>query len=78
MLRVGLLFHASNSDNLGVGALTVSQVDILRGISRATGIEIAITLFDWVGARAAYVEGADISIVPLIPRRPMSTASEWT
>ncbi|MEP3347020.1 MAG: polysaccharide pyruvyl transferase family protein [Litoreibacter sp.] len=65
MLNIGLLFHSSNSDNLGVGALTIGQIDIIRGISRATGIEIAITLFDWVGPRRAYVEGADITIVPI-------------
>lgn len=65
MLTVGLLFHSSNSDNLGVGALTVSQVEILRSIARATGIEISITLFDWVGPRTPYIEGADISITPL-------------
>lgn len=62
MLNVGLLFYSSNSDNLGVGALTVGQIDILRSISRATGIEIAVTLFDWIGTRPAYVEGPDITI----------------
>jgi len=62
MLNVGLLFYSSNSDNLGVGALTVGQIDVLRGIARATGIEIAVTLFDWVSARPAYVEGPDITI----------------
>ena len=62
MLTVGLLFFSSNSDNLGVGALTVGQIDILRGISRATGIDIAVTVFDWVGSRPAYVEGPDITI----------------
>lgn len=65
MLKVGMLFYATNSDNLGVGALTVSQIEILRGISRATGIEIAITVFDWEGARAPYVGGADVSVVYL-------------
>lgn len=78
MLKVGLLFHSSNSDNLGVGALTVSQVEIIRSISRATGIGVEMTMFDWVGARVPYVEGADISIVPLDgevmknPRRVMA------
>ncbi|WP_281858104.1 polysaccharide pyruvyl transferase family protein [Litoreibacter halocynthiae] len=62
MLTVGLLFFSSNSDNLGVGALTVGQIDILRGISRATGIDIAVTVFDWVGSRPAYVQGPDITI----------------
>ncbi|RLJ41425.1 polysaccharide pyruvyl transferase WcaK-like protein [Litoreibacter meonggei] len=62
MLTVGLLFHSSHSDNLGVGALTVGQIDILRSISRATGVEISVTLFDWVGQRPTYVEGPDITI----------------
>ena len=32
MITVGLIFHSSNSDNLGVGALTAAQVRILREI----------------------------------------------
>ncbi|PTX57941.1 polysaccharide pyruvyl transferase WcaK-like protein [Litoreibacter ponti] len=65
MIRIGLLFHSSHSDNLGVGALTVSQVEIIRDIARSTGIEIAITIFDWAGKRPAYVTGPDIQVVTL-------------
>lgn len=36
-LRLGLLWHSANSGNLGVGALTVSNVAILREIVRELG-----------------------------------------
>lgn len=61
MLNVGLLFHGASSDNLGVGALTQSQVEILRAIGRSTGIEISVTIFDWESTREPYVTGVDIS-----------------
>lgn len=78
MLNVGLLFHGASSDNLGVGALTQAQVEILRAITQATGIQIGITLFDWAATREPYVIGPDISVVTLSsevmkdPRRIMS------
>lgn len=61
MLRIGLLFHGASSDNLGVGALTQSQVEILRAITQATGIQMAFTIFDWSSQREPYVTGHDIS-----------------
>ena len=33
-IRICLIGHSTRSDNLGVGALTVSEVEILRGIAR--------------------------------------------
>lgn len=65
MLNIGFLFHSVNSDNLGVGALTLSQIAILRSIARATGIELKFTIFDWKDARAPYVSGPDIEVIRL-------------
>lgn len=60
MLKIGLLFHGASSDNLGVGALTQAQVEILRAVTQATGIQLPITVFDWASERQPYVVGADI------------------
>lgn len=62
MLHIALIFHSTCSDNLGVGALTVSQVSILRRLASDLGIPIRIIVIDWYGARAPYVYGPDVEI----------------
>lgn len=62
-LRICLILHSTRSDNLGVGALTASEVAILRDISARTGIAIEITAVDWKDPRSPYVTGPDIRVV---------------
>jgi polysaccharide pyruvyl transferase WcaK-like protein len=57
--------HATRSDNLGVGALSVSEVEILRDIARDIGREIDITVLDFKDNREPYVTGSDIKVVDL-------------
>lgn len=64
-LRICLILHSSRSDNLGVGALTASEVEILRDVGREIGREIEITILDWKDARAPYVTGPDIKVIDL-------------
>jgi polysaccharide pyruvyl transferase WcaK-like protein len=72
MLKITLIFHSASNDNMGVGALSVSEVAILRGIAEARGIPIAITVIDSIAERTPYVTGADITIRPSRPlRRPL-------
>lgn len=61
-IRICLILHSTRSDNLGVGALTVSEVEILRDIAREIGRAIEITVMDWKDARAPYVTGPDIAV----------------
>jgi polysaccharide pyruvyl transferase WcaK-like protein len=67
-LRVCLIMHSTRSDNLGVGALTVSQVAILREAAAALGRGLLITILDWKDARAPYVTGPDIRTLDLDSR----------
>ena len=64
-VRITLIMHSTRSDNLGVGALTVSEVEILRKISQDTGREIHITVIDWKDARTPYISGPDITVVDM-------------
>ncbi len=57
--------HSTRSDNLGVGALTVSEIAILRDIAATLDHPIAITVMDWKDARTPYVTGDDITIKDL-------------
>lgn len=64
-LNACLILHSARSDNLGVGALTASEVEIIREISREIGHEIKITILDWKDAREPYVSGPDITLIEL-------------
>ena len=64
-LRICLIMHSTRSDNLGVGALSVSEVEILRECARDLGREMQITVLDWKDARTPYLTGGDIRIVDL-------------
>ena len=67
-LRICLIMHSTRSDNLGVGALTVSEVEIIRSLARKIGRTVEITTLDWKDARTPYVSGPDIRIVDLDAR----------
>lgn len=64
-LRICLIQHATRSDNLGVGALTVSEIALLREIAAELGRALEITIVDPRDARPSYVEGEDIRVVDL-------------
>jgi polysaccharide pyruvyl transferase WcaK-like protein len=61
-LRICLIFHSTVSDNLGVGALTVSEVEILRTLAREAGRVLRISVIDWKDQREPYVTGPDITV----------------
>ncbi|MBP1804927.1 polysaccharide pyruvyl transferase family protein [Rubellimicrobium aerolatum] len=63
-IRVCLIMHSTRSDNLGVGALTVSEVAILRRLAADLRREIEITVLDLMDRREPYVTGPDIRLVP--------------
>lgn len=60
--RICMILHSTRSDNLGVGALTVSEVEIVRDIARKLGLSIRITVMDWKDKRKPYVSGSDIEV----------------
>lgn len=76
-IRVALLGHSSRSDNLGVGALTVSQIEILRAIVRDLGRGIEITIVEWKDNRVPYITGPDIRIVEMNGRFILSPRGFW-
>ena len=67
-LTIGLLWHSVNSDNLGVGALTVSQIEILKAAAAEIGVELNFRVLGWKDQRPVYVSAANIENVPLRTR----------
>ena len=62
MLNICLIGHSPQSDNFGVGALTVADIEILREVARGLDLEVRFTLIAWKDPRASYVIGKDITI----------------
>lgn len=62
MITIGLIGHSAWSANLGVGALTVSEIAILRDIARRLDVEIRIVILDWKQSAPSYVSCSNITI----------------
>ena len=62
MLTVSLILHSSKSPNLGVGALSISEVAILRDIAARLDTELRIEILDWADTAEPYVTGSDITV----------------
>jgi polysaccharide pyruvyl transferase WcaK-like protein len=61
-LKVMLIFHSTRSNNLGVGALTVSEIAIVRAAAARAGRKVMIDVIDWKEDRAPYLSGPDIRV----------------
>lgn len=73
MLKIALIFHLAKNDNLGVGALTVSDVEILRMLAKRHGLAIHITVIDGDDPRPPCVSGPDVTVLAMRPiRNPLS------
>ena len=64
-ISVGLLWHSANSDNLGVGALTVSQMCIIGEAAARQGVEIEFFIIGWSDRRRPYIGGPHTHVGPL-------------
>lgn len=61
-IKVGLLWHSLSSDNLGVGALTESQIAIVRAAAQRAGVEVSFSVFGTSGSRTGLNSAPGITI----------------
>lgn len=61
-INVGLLWHSLSSDNLGVGALTESQMAIVRSAAARAGVDVRFTVFGTSGSRLGLNDAAGVTI----------------
>lgn len=61
-IQILLIFHSTRSNNLGVGALTVSEIEVIRTAAARSGRQVHINVLDWKEDRAPYLAGPDISV----------------
>jgi len=60
MLKITLIGHDTRNANLGVGALTVSDIEVIRRIARCRDLKISITVLIGKGAGSLCVSGDDV------------------
>ncbi|MBT9521958.1 MAG: polysaccharide pyruvyl transferase family protein [Dechloromonas sp.] len=75
-INIGLMWHSLKSDNLGVGALTLSQVEIINEAARALGLSVAYKVWGTQGGKdySAYlgdrlISSGDISLREIVMGR---------
>ncbi|MEO0390466.1 MAG: polysaccharide pyruvyl transferase family protein [Pseudomonadota bacterium] len=59
-ITLALLWHSMNSDNLGVGALTLSNAEILRAAARQAELEPRFLAMSWQDPRPDYGHWPDL------------------
>ena len=61
-ITVGLIWHSSNSPNLGVGALTVSQMHIVDSLARDMGLSVRYIIMTAKDAFPHYITGDNVEL----------------
>ena len=75
MITIGLLWHSLSSDNLGVGALTESQIAICQSAAQRAGVEVEYIVFGTVGGSSyapqgvRLIKGSRVSIKQMLTGR---------
>ncbi len=76
-MRVGLLWHSPNSGNLGVGALTVANLAIVRQVAAEFGVPVEFTIVGMREIGARYLSEAEARVVTLDMRSLLSPSGAW-
>lgn len=67
-ITIALVWHQMNSDNLGVGALTLANIALLRTAAAEAGLIPHFLVLGWTDTRADYETAPDIEPIPLRTR----------
>ena len=76
-LTLGLLWHSLRSENLGVGALTVAHIAILREAAAALGRPVRFLVIGWPDPMPPYPAGPDVELVELRTRELRPFGKLW-
>jgi colanic acid/amylovoran biosynthesis protein len=68
VLTVGLLWHSTNSDNLGVTALTASNIVIVEEAARSVGRAVRFVILSWRDSGHQQIAGDNIEIFSMRAR----------
>lgn len=70
-IKIGLLWHSLKSDNLGVGALTLSHVEIINEAAKALGLDVSYKVWGTQGGKdySSYLGDRLLSVGDISLRR---------
>ena len=63
-LKIGLLWHSINSSNLGLGALTASNINIIRDQLQRFNAEAKFVIIAWPDPNEHYIIDESIQFIP--------------
>ena len=76
-ITIGLLWHSMNSGNLGVGALSIAHIAILREAARGLNAVPKFIVMCWADPDPAYSVDEDIEIAPMRLRDILRPTGLW-
>lgn len=76
-VTIGLLWHSMNSDNLGVGALSVAHIEILRKAASSLNVVPRFVVLCWQDPKPLYSNADDIEIAALRLRDFLDPRGLW-
>lgn len=77
-IAIGLLWHAADSGNLGVGALTLANLALAREAAAQVGLKPHFTIIGFASDTGrTYVEGEDIATFAISRRTLSSPSGYW-
>jgi colanic acid/amylovoran biosynthesis protein len=68
MVRVGLLWHSVNSSNLGVGALTVSNIAIVEKVAAELKQDVSFVILGWKDPNPSQIDRPNVSMFQMRAR----------
>ena len=71
-LTVGLMGHSLDSDNLGIGALTISHISMLEGVCERLGITATFRVLGSQDSPRTYIRAKNLIPVPIRTRSYVS------
>ena len=76
-IKIGLLWHSPNSGNLGVGALTLANMAIVRGVAESMGLSPRFTLIAMHEGMKPYVSAAEADLTVVTTRTMVDPRGCW-
>lgn len=77
VIHIGLLWHSASSGNLGVGALTLADIDIATKVAQEMGLEPRFTLLSMRDGDTAPITPPEIKIFSIDSRAMLSPSGYW-
>jgi len=76
-IKIGLLWHSATSGNLGVGALTLANMAIVREVARGMGLEPEFLIMGMRDGAQGYVRSDAAGVFVIDTRAMLSPAGFW-